>query len=295
MSTYGDLINDTQQFLYGFGADRDKVTSLSLPMLADDLTLRVADGGAVDRGFIEIDDELLEVASIDRNSNVVTLHPFGRGSRGTAPAPHMLNSKITANPRFPRARIRVEVGNAVNSLFPDLYAVSTTEFTFQPAKVTYQLPAACSGIISVSGQTLGPSGMWRPLNRYRFDRLADTTSYPSGRTIDVYQPVAPGRSVKVLYRQQPTVGADTDTLATCGIDDGWRDLIRLKATAQLLLGMEPIRLNVESIESMARDQQMQPAQAASVSRALLQTYQVRLEEEKRNLATLYQLNANWQV
>jgi hypothetical protein len=102
VTTYGDLIADVQQYLYGFGADRDKVTSTVGAIDADDLTFQVADGGQIDRGFVEIDDELLEVKSVDRNSGLVTLHPFGRGVRGTAPAAHMDGSRVTSNPRFSR-------------------------------------------------------------------------------------------------------------------------------------------------------------------------------------------------
>lgn len=296
MSTYGDLLDDTQQFLYGFGADRDKLTSLSVAIDADDFSFRVADGGAVDRGFVEIDNELLEVASVDRNSGVVTIHPFGRGSRGTAPEAHMVGSRVTNAPRFPRARVRVEVSNAINSLYPDLYTVARDEsITANAARVTYPLPSSTEGIVSVSGQTLGPSGMWRPISRYRFDYLADTTAFPSGKSIDVYEPVAPGRPIKVLYKKRPAAGVDTDTLADLGIEDSWRDLIRLKATAQLLLGLEPVRLNVESIESIARQDQQQPAMAAQVAKQLLQVYQIRLTEEKRTLAARYPLVANWQV
>jgi hypothetical protein len=185
--------------------------------------------------------------------------------------------------------VKAEIANAINALYPDLFTVAKDEsITFTPAKATYGLPASAEGVVSVSVQTLGPSGMWRPVYRYRYDALADTSSYPTGRSIDIYEGCPPGRTLKVLYKKRPTVPtADSDLLSDNGISDGWRDLIRLKATSQLLLGLEPIRLNVESIESLARGEASQPAQATTVVRALLQQYQVRLSDEIRTLYRLY--------
>lgn len=292
MSTYGDLIAETQQYLYGFGADRDKVTSLKAAIKSDDLQFSVADGGQIDRGYIEIDDEIFEVAQVDRVSGLLTIHPFGRGAAGTTPAPHMSGSRVTNNPRFSRNRVKTEVNNAIRALYPDLFSVASYEFNANAAKVTYGLPANAEGVLSVSGETLGPSGMWRPVTRYRFDYLADSTAFPTGKTIDVLDPVAPGRKVKVIYKARTTAPVyDSETLSANGIEDDWRDLIRLKATSQLLLGLEPIRLNVESIESLARGDASQPAQAVQVSRQLMGMYQNRMAEEIRSLYRRYPTTA----
>lgn len=289
MSTYGDLISDVESFMSSFGTVRDKVTSLTAAMTDTDLTLTVDDGKQVDRGFIEVDQELMAVKTVDVSTGLVTLHPWGRGQKGTTAAAHLINGKVTSNPRISRFRIGQEINTVIASIYPNLFAVGMDETnSSSPVVVTYPMPAVAESIVSVSYQSIGPTKVWLPVTRYKLDNNADTTAFPTGKSLDIYQPMSPGRKIKVVYRRPfGTFAAESDTFASVFLDEGWRDLIRMFALSRLLVGLEPERLELDSVESANRAAFTQPMQAAGVARQFAQQAQQRLADERRRLLTKY--------
>lgn len=291
-TTFGDLIEECTNYLHSFGAARDKLTSLSLGLNATDTTFTVADGRQIDRGFLEIDNELMAVNTIDVSTGIVTLHPFGRGARGTVAASHLTNAMITSSPRFPRNRVRSEILQVVNGLYPELFNVAVDQTnTANPAVVTYPLPADARSIVSVQYQTTGPSKLWAPITRYRIDQNADTTAFPTGRSVDIFAGMQPGRSIKIRYRREfPDFVNETDTFASIFLAEDWRDIIRLMVVGRLLMGLEPARLELDSVESAARSQTtggVQPTAAVSVGKQYLALAQSRMVQERRRLLEQY--------
>lgn len=286
-ATFGDLVAEVESFLYGYFTDRDKVTSLTNPINTTDLTLVVDDATQVDAGFIEIDNELVAVKAVNQTANTITVHPWGRGQRGTTAATHAAGARVAVNPRFPRYWIRTEINTSIQNLFPDLFAVATDRTnTLSPVVTTYPLPAAAETVLKVAWQTTGPSGAWMPVKRYRFDYTADTTTYPTGRTIDIGDATTPGRVLQVVYAKQfGTLAADADALTSVGLKDDWRDIIKLDVCARMLLSVDGSRMNPSTVEVASKAPQ--PLASVAIAGRLAGAAQLRVAQERAQLLREY--------
>ena len=289
MTTLGDLVEDILGHLNSFGESRDLVTSLTAGIDNDDVTFQVAEPRSVSRGLLEIGDELMEVKSVDSSTGLVTLHPWGRGVRGTTAASHLADVKVTSNPRFPRSVVKREISNAIEYLYPQLFAIATDETqTVNPARTTYELPAACESIVRIQYETFGPSRMWYPVTRYRVDYNADATDFTSGKSVDIFASMAPGRTIKIVYRRNfGSLSADSDTLASAYLSENYSDILRMIVVGRLLMTADNVRVDLDSIESSNRAQTTQPSSAVSIARQYLLQADVRMAQERRRLLTLY--------
>ena len=87
--------------------------------------------------------------------------------------------------------------------------------------------------------------MWIPVRRYRVDRSPDATAFPTGRTIDIYEPMIPGRPIKVVYfgSFSPLVNP-TDTMLAAGMPDSMRDVLVYGAAYRMLASLESARVSL---------------------------------------------------
>jgi hypothetical protein len=284
MTTQADIINDVQNHLYSQYQIRDGVTSLNGAITDADLEVNVDDGTVVRKGFIEIDDELIEV-SASTSTGTVSVYEWGRGERGTTAAAHADGTKVTVNPLYPRSVIKAAVNEVVASLYPHLWQTVTDESnTFTPSVTAYALPAACEDVISVSFKVVGPSLRHYPITRFGLLRNVNTTTWPTGRVLEVMQAPQSGAALRVVYKRVP-VGFTTeaDTMATAGLKEQWRDIIRYGVLYRLLVTAENQRLQSQSAEASGRNEKMQPFQALSVSKHYMGLFKARVDEERRLL------------
>lgn len=282
MTTFGDLIDDVESHLYSYGMQRDKVTTLVSPIDEAALTLVVADARQVDRGLLEIDREMMAVSGVDYGTNTVTLHPWGRGQRGTDAVAHAGNTKAVSSPRFPRSSIAKQIQKTIASVYPDLYRVQVDESVQASAgRVSYPLPADAESLVSVSYELPGPTGRWWQMSRYRINQNANTADFPSGKSIDVYESVLPGRAIRIVYRGGfGEFSSENASLASIGLQNRWADLIVYGAAGNLILGLEPLRLQSDAVETQERAEGVQATQATSVARQLLGMFKTRILEER---------------
>ena len=78
MSTFVNLIDETNLALTGYTNRQDQATFLTADIGSTDTTFTVADGTVLTRGLVEIDDELIWVDSFDRTTNTATIPGYGR-------------------------------------------------------------------------------------------------------------------------------------------------------------------------------------------------------------------------
>lgn len=289
MTTFGDLIEECLSYLNGFGDVRDKVTSLSGAISSSATTFTVADGRQIDRGYIEIGSEMMAVKSVDSTTGAVTLHPWGRGVRGTTAVAHSDGAMVVDTPRFPRSKVMDETNVVISLLYPDLFDVTLSESnSVNPTRVTYPLPADCESVIRVQYQAIGPSQMWTPITRYKVDYNADPTAFPTGKSLDIYAGMTPGRTIKILYRRKfLSFASETDTFASVYLSENYRDIIRLMVVGRLLLSQDPGRIEMDSVESSQRAPFVQVTTPTSVAKNHLALAQQRVAQERRRLLTLY--------
>lgn len=289
MSTFRQLVDRTLQSLQGDALDQTEQTHLTAAITDADLELTVDDPSQVSAGLAEIGDELVWVKSVNRQTSVVTLSPYGRGYRSTTAAGYDEGTAILNNPRYSRARVKEALNTAIESVYPDLFVVKNTNISYVAARLTYELPADCEQIHSLSWESIGPSRMWIPINQYRFDPRADTTDFPNGKSVDVYESIIPGRDVRVTYLTSPSLleeDAD-DFVTTTGLSVTAEEAIVYGACHRLVGFMEPARLQTSSVESSARSQLVQPGASVNAAKFFYGLYLESVNTERERLLRLH--------
>ena len=289
MSTFSQLVDQTLMHLHGYTTIQDVATSLATDLSASATTLQVSDATAISRGVIEIGDELLWVDDVNTNTGGVTLAPYGRGYRGTTAVAHSTGDRVVSSPLFPRKIVRDTLNDAIRSVYPELFAVGETTFTYNSAITTYALPEGALDVLHVAWQTTGPSREWLPIRRMRVDKHAATGTFSSGVTLNIYDQIVPGRTISVVYTKEPSeLVNDSDEFTTVtGLPRSCEDLIRLGASYRLVPFFDSPHLSGSSAEADFSSQQRGVGSSAQLSRYLLQMYQLRLAEETKGLQTVY--------
>jgi len=280
--TITSLVDEVQDTAQGYVRGQDLRTSLSGSMTDTDLSFTVTNPDNVSQGVVEIEDELVQVASVD-SSGTVTIEPWGRGLSGTTAAAHASGARVTAAPLYPRQRVRNVIYGVLREIFPDIFAVGTTTLDGSFTQINYTMPVDCYHILRVETQLLGPSLMWQPVPRWRQNKQATTVE------LELIGPVVIGEDrVRVQYIKTPvTTFSDSDDLTSYGYDYQIRDLVVLGATARLMAFTETSRVQTQSMESHGRAESVQVGGAAALSRVLHQRFLERLAGERMQLLNRY--------
>lgn len=288
MSTFVNLIDETNLALTGYTNRQDQATYLTAGIGSTDLTFTVADGTVLTRGLVEIDDELIWVDSFDRTTNTATIPGYGRGFRDTTATTHAAGTRVTIAPSFPRSVIRRNINLAIDAVYPDLFGTFYTTFTWQAAVTTYVLPQEAVDVLGCSWQTIGPSKEWLPVRHYRIDRMANPTTWNSGKTISIREGIIPGRTVMVTYTKKPsTLTYDTDDFTMTGLTESAREVIILGAAYRTAMYLDMGRVPAATAEADAQQGNDPIGSAANIGRVLQQMYNQRLLVEVRRLQEQY--------
>lgn len=184
MPTFTQLVDEVKTNLAGYTLRQDRIAGLTNTggINATDLAIQINSSENLAKGIIEIDDEQIWINSFDRNTSTLNaIAGFGRGYNGTTPAPHAENAQVIMTPTFPRVAVKRAINDTINSFYPKLFGVASTTFTFNAAQVAYPLPAEARDVLYISWQTVGPSKEWLPVNRWRFDRMANVAAFNTQR------------------------------------------------------------------------------------------------------------------
>lgn len=298
MATLKDMVDEVRSNLAGYTMRQDRITYLANAngITTTSASVQVGSSSNIAKGIIEIDDELIWVDSFDKTNSTMNVIPgFGRGYSNTSPAPHAQYSQVTLSPTFPRVNIKQAINDVINSVFPKLWSISSTTFTYNAAVLAYSLPDDAQDIIAISWESLGPSKEWIPVKRWRIDPMANATSFNSNNSISIYDAIIPGRTVQVWYTTSPnTLDANTDEFAeVTGLPDTARDVITLGAAARLLSFVDAGRLNLTSAESDNADTKTPSNASVSASKYIYALYQQRLNEEASRLQGQYPVKIHY--
>lgn len=295
MPTFDQLTDSTLMYLYGYTTMQDQATYLTDSVAADDLVLPIYDANAMSRGVVEIGDELLWVDSVDTTNLSITVPPYGRGYRGTTAAAHASGTRVVSSPLFPRHLVKQALNDTIKAVFPDLWGVGETTFTYSPAISTYELPAGALDVLAVTWQTVGPSKEWLPVRRWRVDKHAATSAFTSGASLSVYDPITPGRTVKVIYSKAPSALSNSgdEFTSVTGLPSSSEDVIRLGAAYRMVPFFDSPHLSGLSAEADFAANMRPVGGAATLGRYLLQLYQVRLQEEAKRLQSIWPVRTHY--
>lgn len=300
--TFSNIVDRVKQQLLGYTKDQASISYLVEPMAADAVSFH-ADEETINnlsRGLVEIGDELILIKKYDRVTGIATvfggLGGTGRGADGTVATAHAIDDLITNDPRFPRQRIKEAINDTINGVYPDLWVFGEYEFPYLSARYEYPMPDDADDVYKVVVNTIGPSGVWFPSQSWRFNPLSSTTPgqvkpspTPTGKSIQIYDRIVPGRNVRVSYTKKPnTLTLNTDDFETVtGFPERYIDMIVFGACWRLLPAYEAGRLQQASIEATERAPLVPTSAASQASQFFLALYQKRLTEERTRLQRLY--------
>ena len=289
MPTFNDLVDEVRANLQGYTLRQDRITYVtnSSGLTTTSTNITVGSQSNLAKGIIEIDDELIWIDNFQKSDNTLIVAPgFGRGYLGTTAAPHAQYAQVTLSPTFPRVNIKKAINDTIRSLYPKLFAVGSTTFTFNAAQVTYPLPDDAREVLYMSWQTTGSSKEWLPIRKWRFDPLANTPTFNTQKTINIYENVQPGRTIKVWYTMVPdTMDANTDDFVdVTGLPDSAQDVIVYGACYRLLSFLDAGRINLSSAEADLNDTKIPSTAGSSASRYVFALFQQRLQEEALKLS-----------
>lgn len=291
------MVEDVLSNLAGYTLRQDRTTHLTAAITSTSLTLQLGSVTNIGKGVIEIDDELIWIDSYDRISNTATVAPYGRGFNGTTAAAHAINARVTVAPTFPRYQVKKAINESIQAVYPSLFALGTTSFSYNSVINTYELPEEVSTVQYVSWQTLGPTKEWKPVKGWRHDSYSAHTVWDSPNTVTIYDAIPAGRTIFVHYTKVPTAfdgAAETATFEeTTGLQASARDVVIYGACYRLSSFIDAGRLNYSSAEADIADSKIQYGSGASTSRYFLGLYQQRLKEEMNKLRDLYPTRAHY--
>jgi hypothetical protein len=295
VSTFNELTDRIIDVLQTHTADQDEQTYLTQSITDSSLTFTVDEPRLISQGIVEIDEELLWAKSIDNLSKVVTISPFGRGYKSTTAVAHSENSRIVSSPVVTRSAVKKAIQRVIDGVYPDLYIVKTTKFNYVASRVTYELPADCEQIQSVTAKSIGPSRMWPPIRKWDFIPTADVDAFPTGKAIDLYQVPVPGMPVLVTYIASPSNLSDgsDDFETTTGLSAAAEQAVMYGACAQLIAHMGSARLNIQTIEATLRSSVVPNDAAYQLSTYYFGMYEMFVQQEREKLLRLYPTTSHY--
>lgn len=296
MATLDSMVQEVRSKLAGYTLRQDRITYLNSAITTSDTAIQVGSANNLAKGIIEIDDELIWVDNFTQSTNTMNAAPgFGRGYQNTSPAPHSQYAQVVLTPSFPRTAIKQAINDTINSVYPKLWAIASTTFTFNASQVTYPLPSDAQNVLYMSWQTTGASREWLPINRWREDLMANVATFNTQKTVSIYSNIQPGRTVQVWYSASPEpMSSNTDDFAdVTGLPNTCRDVITLGAAYRLLSDIDPGRINLTSAESDLADSKVPGAAGANASKYLYALYQQRLENESLKLSDKFPIRLHY--
>jgi hypothetical protein len=295
MTTLADMLDEVLINLSGYTFQQDRATHLKSAVTtttsssAAPLILSLGSTDSVGKGIVEIDEELMWIDSYDRVGNTATVSPYGRGYLGTTAATHVLDSKVTISPTFPKSAVKRAINDTIRSLGANIFAVKSTTFTFNAAVSTYAFANLnIKNILTISWQSVGPSKEWVNINRWDFDSFANPaafgyTSTDSVQTLTLGEAPISGRTVKVMYATDPnpfTSNSEVYTTVT-GLPESTRDVVILGAAYRLLSFLDPARASQSSPQADETDSKRPYGASQTATKQLYALYTQRLNEETK--------------
>ena len=319
-STIGDLVNRVfREYLepmddlnsYTAVATDFNASATSISFDADLLTQEEED--MMDAGtIIECEQELMYCTDIDTVNNTITVV---RGALGTEPTGHTTGKIIKIAPVFTRKAVFDAVVDQINNLFPTLFAVDTQSITTGTGYTLigdYSSPGTHNYIVSILGaisqytdfsagsDTTGVNfspvtcslvELPNPFTYTDSDGVSRTMTYSTGPSqvhAIQFSGIASGHTAYVTVKKkfiEPT--AESDTLATIGLEDEYEPIIMAGVAAQLIAGRDIPAATTDYISDQLAVSNYPVGSTNSVRNSLLQYQQLLINQSRKYLRAKY--------
>ncbi len=262
--------------------------------------------------IIECEHELMYCTDVNITDNQVTVV---RGARGTTAVEHLAGKIIKIAPAFTRKAVFDAVADQISNLYPTLYAVETVESTSGTGYTllgSYDAPGTNNYLVTpikaISQYTDWSSGsdqtgltfkgvgvemidLPNPFTYTDSTSTERTITYTTGPDVVhalQFSGIAAGHTVYVTFKKkfvQPT--AETDTLATIGLNDEWEPIIMAGAAAQMLSGRDIPSATADYITDQLGVATYPVGASSNIRNGLLSYQATLLEQAKKDLKARY--------
>ena len=287
----------------------DSVTSI----VFDGDMLSIEEEDTLDKGtIIEINQELMICTDLNPVTNTITVK---RGMKGTTAAAHTAGDLIKISPPFPRKVVFDAVKDQINNLFPTLFAVETqsvaasTGYTLLGA---HDAPGTNNYLVSIlsaisqytdfatgsdsTGTVFQPvtSSLVELPNPFTYtdsDGVSRTITYSTGPSVVhaiQFQSIAQGHTVHVTFKKkfiEPT--AESDTLATIGLEPEYEPIIMAGVAAQMMAGRDIPTATTDYISDQMAVSNFPVGSSNNVRNSLLQYQQLLVNQARKYLRAKY--------
>ena len=275
--------------------------------------LSVEEEDALDAGaIIEIGQELMICTDLNAVANTITVT---RGARGTTATSHSIGDLIKIAPPFPRKVVFDAVKDQINNLFPTLFAVETqSEQSSNGYSLlgTYDSPGTNNYLVSVlkaisqftdfsagsdqTGVVFNPVSVQMIQLPNPFTYVDDTATertitYTSGpnyvNALQFYN-IDQGHTCYVTFKKkfiEPT--AETDTLATIGLEDEYEPIVMAGVAAQMMSSRDIPTATADYITDQLAVSNFPVGSANSIRNSLLQYQQLLITQARKYLRAKY--------
>ena len=287
----------------------DSVTSV---VFNNDL-LSVEEEDALDAGaIIEIGQELMICTDLNAVTNTITVT---RAARGTTATSHSAGDLIKIAPPFPRKNVFDAVCDQIKNLFPTLFAVETQSVTTGTGYTllgSQETPGTNNYIVSIlsaisqytdftqnsdtTGVNFSPVTcslveLPNPFTYTDNNGTSKTITYTTGPSVVhaiQFANIATGHTAHVPFKKkfiEPT--AETDTLATIGLEDEYEPIIMAGVAAHMMSGRDIPTATADYISDQLAVSNFPVGSANSIRNSLLQYQQLLITQARKYLRAKY--------
>ena len=284
----------------------DSVTSV---VFNGDL-LSVEEEDALDAGaIIEIGQELMICTDLNAVTNTITVT---RAARGTTATAHSVGALIKITPPFPRRNVFDAVCDQIKNLYPTLFAVevksitsktgyiplsgSTDNHLVAPIKAISQYTDFSAGSDETgtvfSGVAVELVDLPNPFTYTDADGVSQTITYSNNgpnnvKAVQTYN-VNTGHTVFVTFKKKfVTPSAESDTLATIGLEDEYEPIIMAGVAAQMIAGRDIPTATADYITDQMGTSNFPVNSASNIRTSLLRYQSDLIEQARKDLRARY--------
>ena len=293
--------DNVESYSYLTSSISDSDTSISY----DGSLFSVEEEDALDAGaLIEVGRELMYTTDLNTVTNTITVK---RGQRGTTAAAHSANALIKIAPTFPRQSVFDAIKDQVENLYPTIYAIetktvtaktginvlsgSTDNYLVAPVKAISQYTDYDAGQDQTTSQFRGVSvelvDLPNPFTYTDDAGASQTVTYTSGpsqvKAIQNYG-ITSGKTMYITFKKKfVVITAETDTLATIGLETEYEPIIMAGVAAQVVAGKDINKIDSAYITEQLNIANVPVGSSNTIRNALLQYQQLLLQQARKDL------------
>ena len=297
MTTLNDLVQKVRRRT--LSDMREEIDTLGASVGANATTLSLGAGqqlGSIRPGaIIEVDYELLLVTNAPNTSSIMVI-PGYLDSTSTS---HTAGALLTVNPRFPFRDIIDAINediDAYSSPSNGLFQMKEVTLTYNPVVVGYDMTGLTDSQVievwEVRNLDYGPAKAWPIMvpSKWKLQRNADVTQFPSGMALEMYDSGYPGRPLRVQFKSPyttPLVSSTDDVLNVTGLHTQAHDIPVLGASVRLMEFRELKRSFTEAQGEPRRAQEVPVGSSLTAMKGIMADREKRIAEERSRLERRY--------